>query len=321
MSQHARHLKIGLFVLGSFAVLIAALLGFGLRRSFERRQRFETYVKDVGDLGVGAAVKLNGVPVGEVTHLTFSWLEYPGGSPQCVVVHFEMRASVNPTPRSTAGIEQLVRQGLRAVIATQGLAGSSYLALETLDRAATPPLPYTWKPHSFPIPSAESRISHILESIDRTLSNLDKIDMARVDRMLDAADRTLRNLSELDAKGLSERLGAAASGTQQAALQVQALAREARGTLRRAGLDAVGRRAGRVLAELERSTERLDGLARRFSGIDVRGVNDAIAGARRAARQLDEAVGDLRSYPAGFLFGGEPPPAEGLEPGSRGESR
>ncbi len=318
MSQQARRFKIGLFVLASLAILVAALFAFGVRRELERKQEFETYVAgNAGGLTVGAAVKLKGVTVGEVTKISFSWIEYPGGQPPCVVIHFETKESVNPTPASTAALDEEVGRGLRAIITNQGITGSSFLALDMVDPVANPLLPYTWKPRSYVIPSAESQLDHIVASVERTLANLEKLDVARLaarlEGTLQSADATLERLGRIDAERLSETLSEAASSTNAAALEFRALAKEARGTLRGMQLQAVSQDADRLLLGLQDSNGRLQRLIDRLNGIDVRDLNETLAGTRQAARHLDDTIEELRKYPSGFLFGKEPPPARSVD--------
>jgi hypothetical protein len=47
--------------------------------------------------------------------------------------------------------------------------------------------------------------------------------------------------------------------------------------------------------------------------VDVRALNETLAGTRDAARSLNQALDELKRYPSGFLFGGAPPPAPALE--------
>ncbi|HTP28774.1 MAG TPA: MlaD family protein [Anaeromyxobacteraceae bacterium] len=314
MKDRSRQFKIGLFVLTSLAVLVAALLSFGLRRHFEKHRTLETYQpNNVNGLSVGAAVKLRGVPVGQVTQISFSWIEYPGGNPQCVVIRFQISERVNPTPSSSAGIEKAVQEGLRAIITSEGITGVAYLALEMVDPATNKPLAYDWRPDNLVVPSAQSRLNHIVESIERTLTNLEKLDITRFDRMLATADGTLQRLGEFDARRVSESASEAASAFSEAALEVKSLARDARGTLRSMHADATGQRAGRLLLGLEQSNVRLQRLIDRFSDLDLKDMNEALAGSRDAITHLNEAIEDLQRYPPGFFFGERPPPAEGLE--------
>ncbi len=317
MSQKPSQFKIGLFVLAALAMLLTALFAFGVRREFEKKQSFETYVLgDVDGLSVGADVKLKGVHVGEVTKMSFSWIEYPGGRPSCVVISFDVKASVNLAPAVVA-LDDAVRRGLRAIVKNQGLTGSAILSLEMVDPVKNPPLEYEWKPRSYVIPSAESQLSHIAASVEKTLANLEKLDVERLgahlDHTLQLADDALRGLGQLDVKRLSQGLNEATSSTRAAALEVRALARDARGTLRGMQLEALGRDADRLVLGLQESNARASRLIERLSGIDVQDLNATLAGTRQAARHLDDAIEELRQYPSGFLLGKEPPPAQGID--------
>lgn len=322
MSARARQFRIGLFVLTSLAILAAGLFAFGLRRELEPKRRFETYVPtDAGGLTVGAAVKLKGVSVGEVTRISFSWIEYPGGRPPCVVIHFEAKETVNPSPGTTAALDDEVRRGLRAIVTSQGITGASFLALDFVDPEKNPPLAYDWKPRSYVIPSAESQLSHIVAAVERTLAKLERLDVdrlaARLDQTLQSADVALDRLGRLDAARVSEGLSEAASSTRAAADEFRALAKEARGTVRGMQLEATSEDARHLLVGLEESNAKLQRLLDRFSGVDVRDLNETLAGTRQAARHLDDTIEELRRYPSGFLFGREPPPARSVDKESR----
>lgn len=316
-SDRARQFRIGVFVLSSLGILAAALFAFGVRRELERKQKFETYVPGNADgLAVGAAVKLKGVNVGEVTKISFSWIEYPGGDPPCVVVYFEAKESVNPAPGSTAALDDQVRRGLRAVITSQGITGASFLSLDMLDPVKNPPVAYSWTPRGYVIPSAESQLNHIIAAVERTLTKLDRVDVdrlaARLEHTLQSADATLGRLASLDAARLSQDLSDAAVSTRSAAAEFRALASEARGTMRGMQLDALSADADRLLVGLQDSNVRLQRLIDRLSGVDVRDLNETLAGTRQVARHLDDTIQELRKYPSGFLFGKEPPPARSV---------
>lgn len=73
MSQKPHHFRIGLFVLGGVVLVLAGLLAFGLRHSFDRKHQLLTDIRgDVEGLFVDSPVKLRGVNVGQVTGLYFS---------------------------------------------------------------------------------------------------------------------------------------------------------------------------------------------------------------------------------------------------------
>ncbi len=93
-------------------------------------------------------------------------------------------------------MQQIVDGGLRAVIQTNGITGSSIVALQKMDPTLYPPLKVPWTPKYFYVPSAPSQLGRLLASVDRTLANLEKLDVGRLSKSLDAtlvsADAALR---------------------------------------------------------------------------------------------------------------------------------
>jgi ABC-type transporter Mla subunit MlaD len=318
MRERSRQFKIGLFVLGAAAILVGALFAFGVERRLARKVRFETYVAGNADgLTVGSSVKLKGVAVGEVTKIGFSWIEYPGGEPACVVVAFDVAEAVVPAPSTGLTLAEGVRRGLRAIITNQGITGSSFLALEVVDPEKNPPLSYSWRPRNDVIPSAESQLSRIVASVEKTVSNLEKLDVdrlgVRLDHMLQAADEVLQRVARLDVEHLDANVNRAAMTARAAALEIQAVAGDARRTLGGMRLEALAGDADRLLGGLQESSAGVQRLVDRLAEIDVRGLNDTVARARDATRQLDDAIEQLNRYPPGFLLGEKPEPVRSLD--------
>ena len=321
MRERSRQLKIGLFVLAAAAILVAALFAFGVERRLARKMKLETYVAgNINGLTVGSGVKLKGVSVGEVTKISFSWIEYPGGDPACVIIYFDVTEAVVPAPSSGLTLAEGVRRGLRAIITNQGITGSAFLALEVVDPAQNPPLPYSWIPRNYVIPSAESQLSRIVASVEKTVTNLEKLDVgrlgARLDQVLQTADEALERLGKLDFQQLGVNVNQAAASARAAALEFRALASEARGTLNRMHLDAVAGDTDRLLGGLQDSNAKAQRLIDRLADLDVRELNDTLASTREAARHLNDAIEELKRYPSGFLFGEKPEPVRSLD-GSR----
>ncbi len=92
--------------------------------------------------------------------------------------------------------------------------------------------------------------------------------------------------------------------------EVEGLVGDARTTLQSMKLGGVGENANRLIDDLD---ARLGVLLDRLGAIDVRSLNDTLAGTREAAQSLNEVLDELKRYPSGFLLGGAPPPAPGLE--------
>jgi ABC-type transporter Mla subunit MlaD len=319
MSEKANQFRIGVFVVVGVAIVLAALFAFGIRTAFEPTHKFETYVLgEVNGLSLGSVVKLRGVEVGKVTEIGFSWILYDTlKPPRCVVVRFEVKEHFSPFGSRAELDKQLVNivnDGMRAVVQPEGITGTSILALLNVDAKKYPPLVVPWTPRYGYIPSAPSEFGQILASLNQTLSNLEKLDVERLveslDRTLVSADTALKRLSELDVKGISDGVNAVVADAGTAIEEIRALLEDARGTLNGMRLEKFGQDADTLINNLD---ARLSRLIDKLSGVDVRALNDTLAGTRDAARNLNDALEDLKKYPSGFLLGGPPPPAAGLE--------
>lgn len=317
MSEKPNQFRIGLFVLAGVGIVLGALFLFGIRSAFEDVQRFETYVTGNAEgLSKGSAVKLRGVAVGRVTEIGFSWKIYQNVRPRCVVVRFAVDTRVSPVAADEIGpeLQKYIDQGLRAVVQGEGITGTSVVALQTLDPVKYPPLQVPWKPDYFYIPSAPSQLGQILASLDRILQNLEKLDVPKISasatRALDSADVALRKLGDLDVAGVSRNVNELAADASSAVLEVRGLAEDARRTLQGMQLETAGKDAGKLVKNLD---SRLAILIEKLDGLDVRALNETFAGTREAARNLNDALEELKKHPSGFLFGGAPAPAAGLD--------
>jgi ABC-type transporter Mla subunit MlaD len=318
MSEKASQFRIGVFVIVGVAIVLGGLFLFGIRSAFQPTYMFETYTTGNAEgLSVGSIVTLRGVAVGKVTEIGFSWNLYDTVSPACVVVRCAVKQRIAPAKWRAdpdKEFETIIRDGLRAVIQMEGITGSSIVALQNMDPVQYPPLKVGWTPKYTYVPSAPSQLGRLLASVDKTLANLEKFDFgaltASVNRVLDTADLALKNLNQLDVKGISQNTNRTIADAGAAVHEIQGLVQDAREDLRSMKLDAVGADAGRLLTDLD---AKLSALIDKLSGVDVRSLNDTLAGTREAARSLNEALDQLKRYPSGFLFGGAPPAAPVLE--------
>jgi hypothetical protein len=318
MSEKASQLRIGIFVVLGVAIILGALFLFGIRSAFQPTYRAETYVPDdVTGLSVGSVVKLRGVDVGKVVEIGFSWNLYETVQPAVVVVRFEVKQNISPEmfrKNFNQALDTVVANGLRAIVQSQGITGTSFLALETLDPKEYPPLKVPWTPKYPYIPSAPSQFGQILASVDKTLSNLSKLDVDKLvsslDRTLQSVDVVLKKLQDLDVRRISAEAVGTLAGAESAIHEVEGLARDARATLQSMKLGATGENANRLIENLD---ARLALLLDKLSAVDVRALNDTLSGTREAARSLNEALEELKRYPSGFLLGGAPPPVPGLQ--------
>jgi ABC-type transporter Mla subunit MlaD len=322
MSAKANQFRIGIFVAAGVAILAVALFLFGIRAAFQHMYRFETYVTgDVAGLSKGSAVKLRGVAIGKVKDIGFSWRLYSDSGPRCVVVRFEIEERVSPIPPGgdiEGEVRRLVESGFRAIVQSEGITGSSIVALKVLDPKKYPPLAVPWKPRDFYIPSAPSQFSQILASLDRTLASLAALDLGKIgasaDRALNSADATIRKLGQLDLPAFSRDVNRVTTDASAAVREYQGLASDARQTLQALKLERVGADADRLVNALN---NQLQVLIARLNAVDVPALNDTLAGTREAARNLNDALEALKTHPSGFLFGAAPAPVSGLSKSDR----
>lgn len=188
MSAPINNFKLGLFTLLGLFILVLGLLAFGIRSYFEPTTVFETYIPDdVNGLSVGAAVELRGVRVGKVTRIDFSWNLYKESEPSYVVVEFELRDNLARVPLNEVENEMLqleIQKGLRARLKEQGITGTCILSLEYLDPVLNPLMPFPWKPKHAYVPAAPGQFVKVLASIEKNLSNLEKVDFSAINELL-----------------------------------------------------------------------------------------------------------------------------------------
>ncbi len=322
MAAKNNHYKVGVFVLSALAIFLAALFAFGARGYFEKKTAYETYVTtDVDGLSLGSPVKLRGVTVGKVTRIGFTWNEYPGAHHGYVIVEFEIRDSTNPLPPGQVLDEVLhkeIRRGLRARVRGQGITGTSYVSLEYLKPENNPALKVEWVPRNLYIPSAESQFGQMLASIETTLRNLEKVDLAKLseglERDLASAENILKKAEKFDFGGIGDNLNGLVTELRVSNGRLQSFIEDARLKVREADIAAISKNAEKLLVELRDTSSRLGST---LSKIDTAPLNETLANARVVTENVNGVLESLRQYPSGFFFGNPPPPARSVLPPSQ----
>jgi phospholipid/cholesterol/gamma-HCH transport system substrate-binding protein len=326
MSAKTNHFKLGLFVIAGLAILVGALFAFGARTWFEPRATFETYIEgDVEGLSVGSPVLLRGVAIGKVTRITFTWSVYPADKAGYVLVEFEIPASSSPFgPEMTIAqaLEAQVKRGLRARIKGQGITGISIVAIDYVDPFLNPAITVAWTPRYHYLPSAPSQFSQVMSSIEKTLRNLEKINLTetvnRAEKALISMEMLATNLDgvvlkvgRLNFERLATNTSALVTEVRATNLKLQAFLDEARSSVAGADFPALTKKADALMARLTETSEQLRAV---LSNLDTSTFNDTLANARSATGELDAVLRELKQYPSGFLFGRPPPPAKSVKP-------
>jgi ABC-type transporter Mla subunit MlaD len=318
MSANSSDFKLGLFVVVGILLLLGGIFIFSASRLFEAKTVEETYTTgNVEGLQVGAPVLLRGVRVGNVTDINFSWNLYHVSQPRYVVIRFEVNDSVALVPPGKdfiALVEAEVKKGLRARVKSQGLAGAPILSLEYLDPAEYPPLQVPWTPRHIYIPSATNQFSEMFSALDKTLHNLTRLDFERLGGTLQqdlaAAEKLLNHLDEANLGGVGTNANALLVDLRGLSARMQSFIGESNAPGREVNLQMISGNADQVLAQLQRTAHQLDHIV---ENLDATSLNESLENVRRASQDLEQALRQLKQYPAGVLLGEPPPPAKSVE--------
>jgi len=183
-TTRADYVKIGVFVSLAVGMAVAAAILLGAGAFNEEERLMETYIEDsVQGLDVGSPVKFRGIPVGKIKEIAFVWPTYvapdtPDGRRAMhyarVVFTVENKCvdQVGCVP-----FENLVDDGLRIFVKSQGITGLMYLNMDFPNNVfAKAPLPVPWEPVNPYIPSAPGlgkAVTDVIENLGDQLSALD----------------------------------------------------------------------------------------------------------------------------------------------------
>lgn len=319
MSREARDFKIGLFILAAAALLVLGLLAFGGAQFFEASVTEETYVSgNVNGLEVGSPVTLRGVRVGKVTSLDFTW--FPGSQPGFVRIRFEVRARAYPVRGKALRrfIQAQVHQGLRARVQSQGLVGTTLLALEYVNPAQFPEPNLPTAPERLYVPSAPSQFNQLLASMDQSLRKLARFDLEKlsssIQRDLLTVNTLLRHVDQINFGQVGTNVETLSMELHGVSSDLRSLVQEVDSTVKRMELPKVTHDADSLLSHLQLTLQHLDAA---LDQVNSGSLNQTLANVRRASVELEETLRELKQYPAGFIFGNPPPPAKAVIPQTR----
>ena len=214
MTKRVSPTVIGAFVVASFAILIVALIVVGSGRMFTKPIRFICMFQgNLNGLKVGAPVKVRGVQIGTVAAIELRLLPSHGtlrpgirGLRLPVIIDVDRSQLVarggTGEALETAGFDSLIKQGLRAQLATESLlTGLLYI---DLDLHPNTPIKYVLEPGGpyREIPTVQTDLAQLQERLMETLDKLEKIDFqGLVVSITDAANsiKTLTGSPELKA--------------------------------------------------------------------------------------------------------------------------
>ena len=198
MSEQANYFKIGIFVISATVLTVGAVIVLGAGAIFRETIMVESYFDEsVQGLDIGSPVKYRGIKIGKVEVIDAAGREYGGNSPYVMVRSSLFADMFEDEAREDfeSGLRKSIEKGLRVRLVSQGLTGAVYIEADFLDPGRFQPLEITWNPNHLRVPSAESTITRLSDSLDGIMRNLEKINIhdiiVRLERIMDTLNHTL----------------------------------------------------------------------------------------------------------------------------------
>ena len=193
-------IKIGLFVIGGLALLIAILFFLGMTDIFTNKATVQTFFSEsVQGLTVGSAVKYRGVPIGNVTKISIRVTDKLVQVDMAVELEHFVSGGEKGQQRSDFRrfFQSELEQGMRCRLEYAGITGMRYI---DFDYFATPgqtlpePPAGMLEPGTLYIPAVPSPFRDIQKAIG---TSLDRISRIRFEEISDGLERSLSELSGL----------------------------------------------------------------------------------------------------------------------------
>lgn len=314
MSAKPEYFRIGVFVAGGIAILVAALLVFGAGQFFRPKITVETYIKGtVQGIDVGSPVKFRGVLIGKVTKIGLAFTEYDlketDGLYNYVVLFMEINREVFPnmftedlTPLLNRGIEQ----GLRVRIEPQGITGLNYLEVDYYNPTRFPALWPPWKPHFYYIPSAPGELTSFLDSINGILHEVEKLNIGGIS---ESGTELLQNLNKAVVGAQVDKVSS----------DLQTLIHDANGILQKSDIPALSADARKFLGQLEstnRDLRRILGNIEPATKLNPAQVRELMNGLTATATNLEQLSNEVKKRPS-LLIWGTPPVSPNPKPSKK----
>jgi len=324
MDEHKSYFKLGLFVVSAVVISAAVLFILGGRSLFTPKFTFETYFNEsVAGMDVGAAVKFRGVPLGRVTEITSSFVQYETDLPfdkrrNYIVVRCEVSTamSVEDIKRE---FKSMIGHGMRVQTQMEGITGQLSIGLDILDAAANPPLPFAWKPKYDYVPSAPSMTGQIIASAQQFIVSLNDAQIQKLSKDLDNLVQDVdKKVKEFQVADLSDEGKNALKDARGMIARVNGILDDPAIKHTLVNVDKSTDRLRGIMesGDIDRIVKRIDDLAARLDGIVADNQYDVgvmVQDLRAMSENLRSMSEQIKNYPAGAILGG--PPAKVQLPG------
>lgn len=211
MKKNGTYFKIGLFVIGVCAVLIAGVLFISADTLGGESFLVETYINEsVQGLNVGSDVLYRGVDIGQVKTITLVPVEYPMDidSPEFATYsrYVVVIMAIDPSKffgldRDPTVIESIIRnqikEGLRFKLSYQGITGIAFIEADYVNPEQERPMSVPWIPKRIYVPSMPSLITSFTQALDKIFRRLNDIKiedtLAKMETTLTTMDQAIKD--------------------------------------------------------------------------------------------------------------------------------
>ncbi len=320
-------LKIGLFVMGGLALLIAILFFLGMTDMFTNTTTVRTsFSESVQGLTVGSAVKYRGVPIGSVKKISIRVSDKLVQVDMAVELEHFVAAGRKQQQRSEFRqfFQSELERGMRCRLEFAGITGMRYV---DFDYYATPgqilpepPAGLLDDSGSLFIPSVASPFRDILRALE---TSLDRISRIRFEEISDGLERSLSEFSGLLAdpalKSAIGHINDAAENLEQGSRTISRVFSEERmnrlTTLLEDDLVAVNKLVDHLMAETKAANLPESSAAFRDASNAISYNQDALVSTLTKLNQtldaLKELADTLNSDPSSLVSGKKKPPVQG----------
>ncbi len=313
MSQKPNYFKIGLFTILGTLLLAFAIVIFGAGKFFQEKIYVETYFdQSVQGLNVGSALKYQGVDIGNVSEMGFVFAEY-NTDYQYVYV----RAEIYPTLVSKTGkgmykneferkkgLKEMIENGLRLQLASQGITGVAFLNAVYLDPKDHLPVEINWKPKYIYIPSAPGTITLITQAIEKLTKTIESIDFKGISDEVNKLIVTTSNaVDDANIKEVSEDLRAVLKSLDRTVSSIDSIVNSPEVLASLKNVKESTAELPATIAELKRTIHKTDQILNsRENNLRV-----VIENIELISDDLREFMETVKKYPSWVFFGEKPP--------------
>lgn len=327
MSARANPMMVGLFMIGALLLIVVGVFVLVGNTWFQDKETFASYFpQSVNGLVVGAPVKFQGAPVGEVTKLLIQI--DPNDTARVMPVEYE----IDVKQLRTAGgrgyldlsepdvLERQVTDGLRAQLQMESiLTGQLYIEL-TYRKDAKPPVRTQANAKWPEIPTtpsllaalgsgAGSLIAEVMKGVNRVNDMLASIDIKEINNSLVSSARSIQRVA--DAPGLRkamDELPALTSQITRTMARIDTVTLQAGAAIEPMSADLRGatRELNATMLSLRKSIDQTQGLLSTDSQIGF-GLEAALLNLRDASNALRQLMISLDQNPDMLLRGKRPP--------------